>query len=335
MRTRKGSIATCHLWLWLHAYYLDNPENKQSWLLLLPKRSTAAESEKWRTTATREGGGGEPSGEQDEEHPEHGHTSIHRYDARRRVVLFLLLLLLTQHHVTASPRPSNWFQKTLALLNKNTKESKAPARRMVFPEFRNEMEENDQREVGDGETRRSSSFSSSPALQKRRRTSWPSLLSALLPTSSDSARRWGRYAATFCQIGILAYLGHAIVQAAAEVVDEFNNASGSDSDSSNQYPAFRPSDVRKLIEFMMMGNHPTTTKTPLVDASLLHLTRRLLQTGLPLRSSDDDDGDSLRQRLPSVESLLLELTRSEVNLLEQCLWTAPPTSSNDNNKSSK
>lgn len=196
--------------------------------------------------------------------------------------------------------------------------------------------------------------------QNRKQSPWSIVTNAATALLQDPARL-GRYTATCCQIGLATYLLYELWKAASEIADELNNSDATaSSDSAESQPLVKQTQhqqVQQVLQFLEQDLDavllaPTTSTpsdtdssqrkfikaltksapTPLVPMSippqpiLLQLAQKLMTAGLPLRSEPRDDGAPL---LPSVESLLLELTRSEANLLQQCLWT-PPSAATDN-----
>ena len=152
--------------------------------------------------------------------------------------------------------------------------------------------------------------------------SWPSFLSTLIPAAALPERihdpaRLVRYAVTCGRIGMAAYLGHALYKAATEIVQEISSHLGG-----NDTPAYSAREVQRLMEFCLESDR-VSSKT--LDTSLLRLARNLLWTGLPLQSSSPlaTASSNNTNTQPSVESILLQLTRSEIQMLEQCLWVAP------------
>ena len=124
------------------------------------------------------------------------------------------------------------------------------------------------------------------------------------------------WAANGVQIGLIAYLAHAVWQSAAEVIDEYSKEIGGIDLAFSQ-----PDEVARLMNMFEMDparvqslmQNPTKTSNELPSIPLLSLARKLLLSGMPLRQTDDG--------LASVESVMLSLTRNEAHLLEQCMWT--------------
>lgn len=115
------------------------------------------------------------------------------------------------------------------------------------------------------------------------------------------------------QLGIAIYLLHALAKAAAEVMDEISN------DTSPHL--LKVDQVKQIIASLETeendnGNKPSSLLEQ--QPTLQHLTSTLLASGMPLRSHQDEN---------SVERVLLSLTKSEANLLQQCLWTPTKESS--------
>lgn len=193
------------------------------------------------------------------------------------------------------------------------------------------------------------------AVRSRRKKSPWSMLSDAFPALMQDPARLGRYAATCCQIGLGAYLLYEIWKAASEIVDEFHATTDESLSSSSSSPALvkQTQHVQQVVQFLeqdpadMMAAFSTFSdpykqrKTrpqggagaalPLPPLPLLQLAQKLLAAGLPLRSKPRDaDNATAAPPLPSVESLLLDLTRAEAHLLHQCLWTSPDTEGGSN-----
>jgi hypothetical protein len=140
--------------------------------------------------------------------------------------------------------------------------------------------------------------------------------------------RLGRWSATGLQVGLIVYLVHAIWKAAREVVEEYSQElSGAD-------PCYvKRDDVARALEFfeqdpqsaaasLQANEQGKLLKNALPPLAVLQIAQKLAASGLPLRSSESTAGGSAP---PSVESLLLGLTRSEASLLQQCFWSPEPS----------
>ena len=73
-----------------------------------------------------------------------------------------------------------------------------------------------------------------------------------------------------------------------------------------------------------------TTATASTYQSIYTLAEWLHSAGIPYSRSDDESDGTDSTSLPSVESLLLELTHSEIALLQQCLYVVPTRDVQDN-----
>jgi hypothetical protein len=141
--------------------------------------------------------------------------------------------------------------------------------------------------------------------------------------------RLGRWSATGLQLGLIVYLVHAIWKAAREVVDEYSQElSGAD-------PCYvKRDEVTRALEFFEQDPQSAAAslqaneqgkklpKNALPPLAVLQIAQKLAASGLPLRSSESTSGGSAP---PSVESVLLGLTRSEASLLHQCFWSPEPS----------
>jgi len=118
--------------------------------------------------------------------------------------------------------------------------------------------------------------------------------------------RLSKWTLTGMQLGLAFYLLNAVIKAAAEVVDELGG------DSSPHL--LKVEQVKQIIASLDDGDFKALSSSLLQQQpTLQHLTSTLLASGMPLRSREEN----------SVERVLLSLTRSEANLLQQCLWTLP------------
>ena len=150
-----------------------------------------------------------------------------------------------------------------------------------------------------------------------------------IQTIVDIFQKWGKVFTSCAQIGIVVYLAHAIWTAAVEVVEEYmEEVSGSDPSGFSREQVFDairfleqpPEVVKAQLENAQMESSREGGRLPHMPT--LQIAQKLAMAGAPLRSSFGQDSTETVSR-PSVESLLLSLTRSEVSVLQQCLWVAP------------
>lgn len=124
-----------------------------------------------------------------------------------------------------------------------------------------------------------------------------------------------KWTLTGMQVGLAMYLLNEIWRAAVEVMDELDLGR----DASPHF--LKVEQVRQIVNDI--DDNATASSSLLQQQpTLKHLTETLLASGMPLRSEAEN----------SIERVLLTLTRSEANLLHQCLWTsteASPTSFGD------
>ena len=129
---------------------------------------------------------------------------------------------------------------------------------------------------------------------------------------------------TGIQWGLVAYLAFTIVQTVKEVYQELYNENNNNNNNNNSHSA---QTIRQILEFLEQDpqsvqeqirekNHPLLPNNNNNNNVLLQLALRFMATGVPLRSSSPQQS--------SVEQILLSLTKSEIQLLHQCLWTYPP-----------
>jgi ATP-dependent 26S proteasome regulatory subunit len=124
-----------------------------------------------------------------------------------------------------------------------------------------------------------------------------------------------KWTLTGMQVGLCLYLLNGIWRAAVEVMDELDLGR----DASPHF--LKIEQVRQIVNDLDDNNEKTSSLLQ-QQPTLQHLTQTLLASGMPLRSEAEN----------SIERVLLSLTRSEANLLQQCLWTsteASPTSFGD------
>lgn len=165
---------------------------------------------------------------------------------------------------------------------------------------------------------------------RERDSSMASPLSSLAGAAQSllhDPNRLGRWGATSLQVGLIVYLVHAIWKAAREVVEEYSQEiSGADPCYVKRGEVARalgffeqdPQAAAAALQANEQGKLPKNALPPL---AVLQLAQKLAASGLPLRSPESTAGE----KAPSVESILLELTRSEASLLQQCFWSPEPS----------
>jgi hypothetical protein len=140
--------------------------------------------------------------------------------------------------------------------------------------------------------------------------------------------RLGRWGATGLQVGLIVYLVRAIWIAAAEVVEEYTQEiAGADPsyvkrDEVARVLAFFEQDPQTAAATLQANEQGKLPKNALPSLVVLQIAQKLAASGLPLRSSEPTAGGG---KAPSVESVLLGLTRSEASLLQQCFWSPEPS----------
>jgi hypothetical protein len=140
--------------------------------------------------------------------------------------------------------------------------------------------------------------------------------------------RLGRWSATGLQVGLIVYLAHAIWKAAREVVEEYSQEiSGGDPcyakrDEVARALEFFEQDPQSAAASLQANEQGKLPKNALPPLAVLQIAQKLAASGLPLRSSEPNAGGN---EPPSVESVLLGLTRSEASLLQQCFWSPEPS----------
>jgi ATPase family AAA domain-containing protein 1 len=186
------------------------------------------------------------------------------------------------------------------------------------------------------------------------------MISSLHQRILSDPERWGRIAISTVQLGLLLYFARTIWSVMNEIVDDFyqqqqNHFSSSHAEEDD--PLYtNPDDITKLIHYFdhiatMKQEHPIirnqdekdddvlsnlmgSSDIPIPPTHLLHLGYKLLASGIPLRSFllDEEQQQLQSNKVASsmtppnhflgcsIQSLLSELTRSEMNLLQQCLW---------------
>jgi hypothetical protein len=203
----------------------------------------------------------------------------------------------------------------------------------------------------------------------RRRGSIVTALTTHVSALLQDPKRLGRYVATGIQIGLIAYLAHAIWQVVVEITNEINQNSNYNMMDDHHHvspPLVRnPQQIQQVLEFLEQepdhirqalqqaaawkaqstpsgtttSTHPLKTKAPVTDPSsslpplsLVVLAQQLLQVGIPLRASQDSEINHhhLQDHFTlSVETIFMQLTRAEASLLQQCLWVPSPPASTD------
>lgn len=197
------------------------------------------------------------------------------------------------------------------------------------------------------------------------------IISSIHERIISDPERYSRFIISTFQFGIMIYIGRTLWTTINDIVEEFNQEQqrASSSISSSSDPLFADAnDVTKLIQFL---NHvsqqqqqqqrdiindtfkiETKFEVPIPPTHLLQLGYKLLASGMPLESSlstssstNDNSIHNNQQHIIqsknddeevtrcSIQSLLLELTRSEANILQQCLWSSSQhaeVSRNDN-----
>jgi DNA polymerase III delta prime subunit len=121
--------------------------------------------------------------------------------------------------------------------------------------------------------------------------------------------KWGL---TGLQVGILYFLGHAVWQAAQDVLLELEEQTGA---FSGNGAVLKPNVVEHVLEDL-------DQQRPATDHFGLHRIAQRLQfvTGWQLYDTDDNNDGHFK---PSLQRLLLSLTRNEFSILEQCLYIPP------------
>jgi len=112
------------------------------------------------------------------------------------------------------------------------------------------------------------------------------------------------------QFSLLWFLAKALAKALSDVVEEFSSA---DSMGGDPYFVAR-SDLPRLFHFL---DNPSPTSAAGVPRHALQLLKDLAAAGIPNQTPEGSGRSSIR-------SLFEALTRSEANILQQCLWRPPP-----------
>jgi hypothetical protein len=160
-----------------------------------------------------------------------------------------------------------------------------------------------------------------------------STVASLVNSVLSDKRRLARITASSIQIGLVLYLAHAAWKALVEVLDEYSAelSAGSEPLFSKGDQVSRALSVCEKDAAHQGQSNPDSSSSlatsvssaALIPVPLLSLIRRLLASGLPLRSTP--------MRPTSVESVLMQLTKTEAAVLQQCLWTPPPAKVTANN----
>ena len=139
---------------------------------------------------------------------------------------------------------------------------------------------------------------------------------AAMASSVLSGADMARMAVSGLQVGILFYLGRVLWKTLSEILDEYSQEL-----SGNEGLWAQHEEVSKVLGFLEQP--PAVLQQALNDSNqgdlphlaTLQIAQKLSAAGLPLRA---EPGRA------SVESMLLCMSRSEVSLVQQCLWTPPP-----------
>jgi hypothetical protein len=189
-----------------------------------------------------------------------------------------------------------------------------------------QQEETEESSVQDDYTHFYRELDSEDSQQSHQVSPFGALAAAAQALLNDPVRL-GRWSATGLQLGLIVYLGHAIWKAAAEVVEEYaQELTGTDPSYVKKTEVARvlnffeqdPVVANAALEANEQGKLP---KNALPSLVVLQIAQKLVVSGLPLRSPESAAGG----KAPSVESVLLGLTRSEASLLQQCLWSPEPS----------
>lgn len=177
------------------------------------------------------------------------------------------------------------------------------------------------------------------------------VISSVQERIMSDPERWSRFMLSSFQVGIMFYLLRTLWSTINDMVDElYQDQHRTSSSIGVTDPLFADSnDVNKLIQFLdhvtsISEDDRTSTKlethfeTPIPSSNLLQLGYKLLASGMPLRDFSSSTGNNNQDRLSnddnisarcSIQSLLLELTRSEASILQQCLWSHEVSPDND------
>ena len=173
-------------------------------------------------------------------------------------------------------------------------------------------------------------------------------------------QRLARWSISGVQLALALYLGHAVVKAITELLDDLMEEQqggtggfgfGGGGLLHHEPLAVKRDELERLLAFLEQDEASVEAslchnRNTLPSPQALQLVNDLLAAGLPLRSSQSPSSFSLGGDDPhqpgsvaatSVESFLSQLTRSELAVLRQCLWTPPPinVSKEDQGKKSK
>jgi hypothetical protein len=195
--------------------------------------------------------------------------------------------------------------------------------------------------------------------RRGRRRSIATVLTTHVSALLQDPKRLGRYVATGIQIGLMAYLAHAIWQVVVDITNEINQSTSNNmmDDHHASPPLVRnPEQIQQVVEFLEQdpdhirqilqqqvtawkalpssptrlqktkasATDPTTSSLP--PMPLVVLAQQLVQVGIPLRASPNNDNNP-DLFTPSVETIFMQLTRAEASLLQQCLWVPSLSSS--------
>ena len=140
------------------------------------------------------------------------------------------------------------------------------------------------------------------------------LIGGALAALFQNPRMLAKWSLTGLQVGIVYMLGHAVWQAAQEVLSELDEqTSGTPGNS----PTLKPNAVTHVLEELEKQEDATN------HFALYRIAQRLQHvTQWQLFDTPTD-----QTKKPSLQRLLLSLTRNEYSILEQCLYI--PTSNED------
>lgn len=172
-----------------------------------------------------------------------------------------------------------------------------------------------------------------PSIAERKKisndSSWPLLILGALPPGLRDGKIWGRTFASVAQLGLGFYLAFALWKTASEVIEEFmQEISGVENSGFTRDQVstvirlleLPPGEAKAELERTQMDN--TAGISPYMPT--LNVAQKLALAGLPLRSNSHQVREpklSGSITKPSVEAVLLSLTRTEALILQQCLWT--------------
>lgn len=241
-----------------------------------------------------------------------------------------------------------WLQRFLP--SQRQRQAVAPPPRFVplLPSESNKTTEKMSEELVGDETSKEKLEGMDPYATMERRSSKPSAVSPLsslfagaLPSLLkdpvrlgrsllENPEKLGRWSAAGLQVSLVFYLIHAVWKAAAEVVEEYSQElAGTDPsylkrDDVARVLAFFEQDPQAAATAIQAHERGKASSTALPSLGVLQMAQTLVVSGLPLRSEPAAAGKAT----PSVESVLLGLTRSEAALMQQCLWAPQPSQTN-------